>query len=113
MGYFFEQLRHERYDEIHISPHMDDSAYSCAGRILQRRREGARVLVVTVFGNGKQALDVGEGGTFSDYAKRLEEERAVMQRMDVDHVWLNYPELLFRKKGAGDLLRFLFPFMSL
>ncbi|HEX6242520.1 MAG TPA: PIG-L family deacetylase [Polyangiales bacterium] len=113
MSYFFEQLRHERYDEIHISPHMDDSAYSCAGRILQRRREGARVLVVTVFGNGKQQLDSSDKGTFSDYIKRLEEERAVMQRMDVDHVWLNYPELLFRKNDAGSVMRFLFPFMGL
>jgi LmbE family N-acetylglucosaminyl deacetylase len=113
MSYFFEQLRQERYDEIHVSPHMDDSAYSCAGRILQRRREGARVLVVTVFGNGKPALDPADGGTFSDYVKRLEEERAVMQRMDVDHVWLNYPELLFRKNSAGDIVRLLFPFLSL
>jgi hypothetical protein len=113
MGYFFEQLRHQRYDEIHISPHMDDSAYSCAGRILQRRREGARILVVTVFGNGKGALDPGDTGTFSDYAKRLEEECTVMQRLEVDHVWLNYPELLFRKNGASDLVRYLLPFMSL
>lgn len=113
MSYFFEQLRHERYDEIHISPHMDDTAYSCAGRILQRRREGVRVLVVTVFGNGKSALDQSDTGTFSDYAKRLEEERAVMQRLDVDHIWLNYPELLFRKKGASDLIGYLLPFLSL
>lgn len=113
MTYFREQLRHERYDEIHISPHMDDAAYSCAGRILQRRREGARILVVTVFGNGKPALDPGDTGTFSDYAKRLEEELTVMQRMDVDHIWLNAPELIFRKNGASDLLRYLVPFMRL
>jgi GlcNAc-PI de-N-acetylase len=113
MGYFFEQLRHPRYDEIHVSPHMDDTAYSCAGRILQRRHEGARILVVTVFGNGKGELDSGDTGTFSDYKKRLEEECAVMQQLQVDHVWLNYPELLFRKNGASDLLRYLLPFMSL
>jgi LmbE family N-acetylglucosaminyl deacetylase len=113
MVYFREQLRHEQYDEIHVAPHMDDAAYSSAGRILQRRREGARILVVTVFGNGKSSLDTGDTGTFSDYAKRLEEELAVMQRLDVDLIWLNYPELLFRKAGVGDLMRYLLPFMRL
>jgi hypothetical protein len=119
-----ELLREQQYDEIHISPHMDDSAYSCAGRILQRRREGARVLVVTVFGDGKSAPDAShvplargtarfDTGTFSNYAKRLEEERAVMQKLDVDYIWLNYPELLFRKHGSADLLRYLFPFTGL
>lgn len=113
MSSFREQLRHTTYDEIHISPHMDDTAYSCAGRVLGRRREGAKVLVVTVFGNGKNALDPGDKGTFSDYATRLAEEERVMQRLDVDYVWLNYPELLFRKKSAGDLVRFLLPFLPL
>jgi len=38
--YFREQLRQPRYEEIHISPHMDDAAYSCVGRILQSRAQG-------------------------------------------------------------------------
>jgi LmbE family N-acetylglucosaminyl deacetylase len=113
VSYFHAALRAEQFDEIHISPHMDDSAYSCAGRILQRRREGARVLVVTVFGNGKSAPDEADTGTFSNYEKRLAEELAVMRYLDVDFIWLNYPELLFRKHGAGDLLRYLFPFTEL
>jgi LmbE family N-acetylglucosaminyl deacetylase len=111
--YAHEALREEQYDEIHFSPHMDDSAYSCAGRILQRRREGARVLVITVFGDGKSAPDLGDRGTFSNYAQRLEEELAVMRSLDVDYIWLNYPELLFRKHRISDLLRYLFPFTRL
>lgn len=101
------------FDEIHVSPHMDDSAYSCAGRILQRRREGARVLVVTVFGSGKSAPDAGDTGTFSNYEKRLSEELAAMKQMGADYIWLNYPELLFRKHGVLDLMRYLFPFTRL
>jgi LmbE family N-acetylglucosaminyl deacetylase len=111
--YFHAALRGEQFDEIHISPHMDDSAYSCAGRILQRRREGARLLVVTVFGNGKSAPDEADTGTFSNYEKRLAEELAVMRYLDVDFIWLNYPELLFRKHGVSDLLRYVFPFTRL
>jgi LmbE family N-acetylglucosaminyl deacetylase len=106
-------LRRELFDEIHISPHMDDSAYSCGGRILQRRREGAHVLVVTVFGNGKSERDASDTGTFSNYEARLAEELAVMRHLDADYIWLNYPELLFRKHGIGDLLRFVFPFTRL
>lgn len=111
--YFHAALRAEQFDEIHISPHMDDTAYSCAGRILQRRREGARILVVTVFGNGKSAPDTNDTGTFSNYEKRLAEELSVMQHMDADYIWLNYPELLFRKHGALNLLRYFFPFTRL
>jgi LmbE family N-acetylglucosaminyl deacetylase len=111
--YFHAVLRAEQFDEIHISPHMDDTAYSCAGRILQRRREGARILVVTVFGDGKSAPDASDTGTFSNYEKRLTEELAVMRNMDADYIWLNYPELLFRKHGITDLARYLFPFTRL
>lgn len=113
MPYAHAALRGEQFDEIHISPHMDDSAYSCAGRILQRRREGARVLVVTVFGDGKSAPDPTATGMFANYEKRLGEELAAMQEMDADSIWLNYPELLFRKHSTLDLLRYLFPFTRL
>lgn len=108
-----QRLRHERYDEIHFSPHMDDTAYSCGGRVLQRRAQGARILVVTVFGNGQSELTESGGGTFADYKKRVAEEEAVMERLDVDYMLLNRPELIFRKNSAGDLMRFVFPFMQL
>lgn len=111
--YFSEQLRHERYDEIYISPHMDDAAYSCGGRILQSRAQGKKVLVVTVFGNGKAELDAGDKGTFSDYAKRLEEELAVMARLDADLIFLNQPELIFRKNPIGSIARLALPFLPI
>jgi GlcNAc-PI de-N-acetylase len=112
-----EQLRHERYDEIYVSPHMDDAAYSCGGRILQERRAGRRVLVITLFGTGKGAPSTTVGGSggsaLSDYAQRSAEEEAVMAALDADFVWVDYPELLFRPKRLGELLRFLLPYLPL
>ena len=105
-----EQLRKERYDQIYFSPHMDDVAYSCAGRILQDRAQNKSILVVTLFGNGS-SLEQSEGasGTFDQYADRLTEERAAMEALDADLIWLNLPELLFRKKSLTDLVRYCLP----
>src|SRR5690349_5459067 len=111
--HFRELTRHERYDEIYISPHMDDAAYSCGGRILQSRAQGKTVLVVTVFGNGKAELDAGDTGTFSDYGKRLQEELAVMARLDADLIFLNAPELIFRKNSVATIVRYALPFLPL
>lgn len=115
MAYFREQLRFEQYDEIYVSPHMDDAAYSCGGRILQSRARGARVLVLTVFGTG--SADAPPPATaqanFTDYAARAAEELAVMQRLDADFIWLDYPELLFRENSLWDVARFFVPFMWL
>jgi hypothetical protein len=108
-----ELVRHERYDEIYISPHMDDAAYSCGGRILQSRAQGKKVLVVTVFGNGKAELETGATGTFSDYGKRLQEELAVMARLDADLIFLNDPELIFRKNSIATIARYTLPFLAL
>jgi LmbE family N-acetylglucosaminyl deacetylase len=36
------------YDEIYLSPHLDDAALSCGGRIAKLARNGQKVLVVTV-----------------------------------------------------------------
>jgi LmbE family N-acetylglucosaminyl deacetylase len=113
MSYFRAQLRHERYDEIYVSPHMDDAAYSCGGRILQSRARGARVLVLTIFGTGQAQTAIQSQAHFTDYGARAAEELAVMQRLDADFIWLDYPELLFRKNSLWDVARFFVPFMRL
>jgi LmbE family N-acetylglucosaminyl deacetylase len=113
MAFFREQLRYEQYEEIYVSPHMDDAAYSCGGRILQSRPRGARVLVLTVFGSGRAAAEQEPQTQFTDYAARSAEELSVMQRLDADFIWLNYPELLFRKHSLWDVLRFFIPTLRL
>ncbi len=109
--YPWSRLRSAQYDELYVSPHMDDAVYSCGGRIAQRRAQGARVLVVTVFGNGRDD-DQGEG-VFGDIAQRKREERAAMDLLDVDHMLLNLPDLLVRPKPAADLVRYAVPFLPL
>jgi LmbE family N-acetylglucosaminyl deacetylase len=39
-------------DSLYISPHADDVLLSCPGRLLAETQSGARVLVVTLFGDG-------------------------------------------------------------
>jgi LmbE family N-acetylglucosaminyl deacetylase len=109
--YPWSRLRSARYDEIYVSPHMDDAVYSCGGRIAQRRAEGARVLVVTVFGNGRD--DDQGSGVFGDIATRKLEERAAMDLLDVDHLLLNHPDLLVRPKRASEWVRYAIPFLEL
>jgi hypothetical protein len=70
-------------------------------------------LVVTVFGNGQSDLSESGSGTFADYKKRVAEEEAVMARLDVDYILLNRPELIYRKHGVVELVRFVLPFMQL
>lgn len=109
--YPWARVRSQRYDELYVSPHMDDAIYSCGGRIAQRRAEGARILVVTVFGNGRDD-DAGKG-VFGDIAQRKREERAAMDVLDIDHVWLNLPDLLVRPFSPGLLARSAIPFLPL
>jgi LmbE family N-acetylglucosaminyl deacetylase len=109
--YPWSRLRSTSYDEIFISPHMDDAVYSCGGRIAQRRAEGARILVVTVFGNGRD--DDQGSGVFGDIAQRKREEQAAMELLDVDYMLLNLPDLLVRPKPPAELVRYALPFLEL
>lgn len=124
------------YDLIVVSPHMDDAAYSAGGRIAQARSQEKRVLVVTLFGpgtRGQPPASAAQANTSSpasasrgaadvvadvkaslfDYTSRCEEERAALEALDVDSLWLDQPELIFRKHSPAQLLRLLLPIWSL
>lgn len=113
MSFYRARLRFERYDEIIISPHLDDAAYSCGGRIAQLARAEKRVLVVTLFGCGGQGGDKAGANRFANYEARWGEERAAMERLGADYAWLNDPELLFRKTSPTEVMRLLLPFLPL
>ncbi len=61
-------MSHQRpYDAIYLSPHLDDAALSCGGRIAQATAAGQTVLVLTVFTGDEPA------GPLSALAARLHE----------------------------------------
>ncbi len=113
MAVFGEHTRFEQYDEIYISPHLDDAVYSCGGRIAQQRKRGVRVLVVTLFGDGETQPVSKLADKFSDYESRRSEDRAATSRIDADCLWFNYPDFVFRRPSLGDAMRIAFPFMKL
>jgi len=92
---------HRQYDHVYVSPHFDDVAASCSGRIFKQIDKGESVLVVTVFSaaathgltNFSNALK-----SSLNYKRRREEDTRAMQRMGVDYMWLEHPEFLFRNQ---------------
>ena len=47
--YYTCRMKNELYQHIHLSPHLDDVAYSSGGSIYQLTQAGERVLVVSFF----------------------------------------------------------------
>ncbi len=89
------------YDHVYVSPHFDDVAASCSGRIFKQLDQGESVLIVTVF----SAPATHGSITFSNalksilnYKRRRQEDCTAMQRMGVDYLWLEHPEFLFRNQ---------------
>ena len=92
---------HRHYDHVYISPHFDDVAASCSGRIFKQIHQGESVLVVTVFTKDASHVITTVPTTMKstlNYQRRREEDSLAMQRMGVDYLWLEYPEILFRNQ---------------
>lgn len=94
------------YQHLYVSPHLDDVALSCAGRILRDRARGERVLVVTVFA-GLPAPDAALtafarfqhrrwGDEVRPYQRRRREDARAMGRLGVDYLWLDFPDAIYR-----------------
>lgn len=90
----------EGYDIIYVSPHLDDAAYSCSGHIRQLRKLGKKVLVLTVFSKGVDAIQQDgpplELNIFSEMEGRLQEDMECMRELDVDWCYLDFQEVVFR-----------------
>jgi LmbE family N-acetylglucosaminyl deacetylase len=91
------------FDHVYLSPHLDDAAVSCGGRIAQQAAAGESVLVVTLF-----ARDPGERGRklrpelhpLADVQTRRREDGAAMARLGADHLHLDFDDALFRFRIA-------------
>jgi len=92
---------HRHYDHVYVSPHFDDVAASCSGRIFKQIHQGESVLVVTVFTKDASHVITTVPKTLKstlNYQRRREEDSLAMQRMGVDYLWLEHPEILFRNQ---------------
>jgi LmbE family N-acetylglucosaminyl deacetylase len=104
------------YTYIYISPHLDDVALSCGGRIWQQTQAGEGVLVVTVFA-GERGPDatlspfaaelhaLWELGADAPVARRKEDTEAVAC-LEADGVYWSYLDCIYRRVDEG------FPYAS-
>ena len=79
-----------RYDALYLSPHLDDVALSCTGRLGAERRRGRKALVVTLFATGGP----------EHVLRRREDERA-SELLGVDVLWGEFPDAPFRSPRYG------------
>jgi LmbE family N-acetylglucosaminyl deacetylase len=89
------------FDDVYISPHLDDVALSCGGRILSERALSRSVLVVTVFtadAGPCQNIPPRVRARVGEMEKRRREDERAMERLGVDFLWLGYPEAIFRDR---------------
>ncbi|MBI3763992.1 MAG: PIG-L family deacetylase [Chloroflexi bacterium] len=97
------------YDHIYLSPHLDDVALSCGGRIHQQTARGERVLVVTICAGDPP------GGPLSDFAQELHdrwalrrsapelrraEDLAALELLGAKALHLSVPDCIYRRDGA-------------
>jgi LmbE family N-acetylglucosaminyl deacetylase len=97
------------YRHVYIQPHFDDAVLACGGTIALQVATGQKVLVVTIFGGtptagvplGAFAAQViqrdGLGATAAEaVSRRREEDRAAVESLGADVLWLDFPEALYR-----------------
>lgn len=99
------------YDYIYLSPHLDDVALSCSGAIFSQRARGCSVLVATIFAGDPQPPYSASALAFHElwqappdapYRVRKEEDRQAMAALDVDYVWLDWLEVIYRDPSLSD-----------
>ena len=105
------------YRHIYLSPHFDDAVLSCGGTIALQRVTSLRTLIVTIFaGAGKQGTplspfamqelrDKGLGTTAEEFViLRKAEDEAASAVVSADHLWLDFPDAIFRGYGNREAL---------
>ncbi|MGD2178143.1 MAG: PIG-L family deacetylase [Anaerolineae bacterium] len=106
-----------RYTHVYLSPHLDDVALSCGGRIWQQARAGGHVAVVTVFAAAPEPdarlssyareLHARWGRPGEAVEKRQEEDLQALSLLDAKPLHWPYTDCIYRRTPGGD-----FPYAS-
>jgi LmbE family N-acetylglucosaminyl deacetylase len=100
---------------IFLSPHLDDVVYSCGGTLGVQVSSGLRPLVITIFSglppkgtnlspfalqlHRKWGADLNkEPGQIVEL--RRQEDAAALDYLQVDYLWLDFPEAIYRGNPA-------------
>ncbi len=98
---------------LYISPHLDDAALSCGGRMWQQAQAGERVRVVTIFA-GPPAPDAplssfaqemhARWGLADPVVERWEEDTAALALLGVEAAYWPYVDCIYRRTAEGGFL---------
>ena len=97
---------HSYYDAIYLSPHLDDAAYSCGGRIFTQTAAGRSVLVVTVMAGDPPAEPLSEYARLhherwqlgaDTAARRRAEDVAACRILGADYLHWPVPDCIYRR----------------
>ncbi len=101
------------YSRVYLSPHLDDAALSCGGRIWQQAQAGERVLVVTIFAGTlppdaplspfAQELHARWEHPGDAIAGRRDEDRAALALLGADLAHWPYPDCIYRHSPGDGL----------
>jgi LmbE family N-acetylglucosaminyl deacetylase len=96
-----------------LSPHLDDAVLSCGALMADAARQGARVVVITVF-NGRPTFPVSEAAArfharcghtaATAMAEREREDDAALAVIGARTIRLGMPEALYRRGPDGEPL---------
>lgn len=103
-----------KYRHIFLSPHFDDVVYSCGGTLGVQVSCGLRPLVITVFGGAPasniqlspfaqgvhRTMGFGTQSPAEVVANRRKEDAAALDFLQVDYLWLDYPDAIYRGNPA-------------
>lgn len=98
------------YQRIYLSPHLDDAALSCGGRIYQERQAGLSVLVLNLFA-GDPPPDALESPFAAALHTRWEldsdpvqarraEDRRALALLDAAGLYWEWPDCIYRRHPA-------------
>jgi len=94
-----------KYDYIYVSPHLDDAVFSASGSIIKNIQDKKSVLIITIFTEGKKnigksyCIDNNSNQIYKNLVcsdNRKKEDIEIMNKLGVDYIYLNTPDILNR-----------------